>query len=216
MKEIFYLILTKFALRLHNFSYKLASVLAIRAEGGLHPKHRLMNYHGFFIENVNSEDVILDIGCGNGALAYDVAKKAKFVTGIDIDAKKIEAARKKYTAQNIRYLIGDATKYIFDKKFDVIILSNVLEHVDNRIGFLSKIKNISSRFLIRVPMINRDWITLYKKEKEVEWRLDETHYTEYTLEDLRQELSTANMRLQHYSVQFGEIWAIAINNPKER
>jgi len=37
-------------------------------------------------------------------------------------------------------------------------------------------------------MINRDWITLYKKELGVEWRLDKTHYIEYTLESFEKEL----------------------------
>ena len=76
MKKI-YKTLTKFALKLHNFSYKLATRLAIRAEGGLHPKHRLMNYHKFFVDNVSPEDTVLDMGCGNGALTFDVAQKAK-------------------------------------------------------------------------------------------------------------------------------------------
>ena len=77
-----------------------------------------------------------------------------------------------------------------NQKFDVIILSNVLEHIENRIEFLQKIKNLAPKILIRVPMINRDWITLYKKELGVEWRLDKTHYIEYTLESSKQKLKS--------------------------
>ena len=208
MKQKVYKILTKFALKLHNFSYKLASRLAIKVEGGLHPKHRLMNYHQFFVDNVNSEDKVLDIGCGNGALTFEIAKKAKKVVGIDLDEKNIKIARKKYWAPNIEYLVGDATKDCPDQKFDVIILSNVLEHIENRVEFLQKIKNLAPKFLIRVPMINRDWITLYKKELGVEWRLDKTHYIEYTLENFKKELKKAGLDLEKYSIQFGEIWAV--------
>lgn len=43
-------------------------------------------------------------------------------------------------------------------------------------------------------MINRDWITLYKKELGVEWRLDPTHCTEYTLESLKEELQKAGLK----------------------
>jgi len=67
-------------------------------------------------------------------------------------------------------------------------LSNILEHIENRVKFLNKIKNLAPKILIRVPMINRDWITLYKKELGVEWRLDKTHYIEYTLESFEKEL----------------------------
>ena len=93
MKQKIYKILIKFALKLHNFSYKLASRLAIKVEGGLHPKHRLMNYHKFFVDNIEASDTVLDIGCGNGALAYDVAKKAKKVVGIDLNKENIKIAK---------------------------------------------------------------------------------------------------------------------------
>jgi len=88
VKNKIYKILVKFALRLHNFSYKLSSRFAIKAEReGLHPKHCLMDYHKFFVDNINSNDIVLDIGCGNGALTYDIAKKAKKVIGIDLNKK---------------------------------------------------------------------------------------------------------------------------------
>jgi len=168
MKKKVYKILTKLALRLHNFSYKLATKFAIKAEGGLHPKHRIMNYHKFFVDNINSKDKVLDIGCGNGALTFEVAKKAKKVIGIDLDKKNIKIAKKKYWDPNIKYLVGDATKDLPNQKLDAIILSNVLEHIQDRVEFLNKIKNLTPKILIRVPMINRDWITLYKKELGVE------------------------------------------------
>ena len=125
MKQKIYKILTKFALKLHDFSYKLASRLAIKVEGSLHPKHRLMNYHKFFVDNIEARDTVLDIGGRNGALAYDVAKKAKKVVGIDLNKENIKIAKENYSAPNIEYLVGDATKDLPSQKFDVIILSNV-------------------------------------------------------------------------------------------
>jgi len=209
MKNIIYKILVKFILRLHNFSYKLSSRFATKAEGeGLHPKHRLMKYHKFFVDNINSNDIVLDIGCGNGALTYDVGKKAKKVVGIDLNKENVKKAKEKYNALNIEYNIGDVTKILPDQRYDVIILSNVLEHIEDRIGFLHEIKKLAPKILIRVPMINRDWITLYKKELGIEWRLDLTHFTEYTLEGFQEELKETGLNLKKYKIQFGEIWAI--------
>lgn len=208
MKQKIYKSLVKLSLKFHNFFYKLSTRLAIKAEGGLHPKHRLMNYHKFFVENVNPEDVVLDIGCGNGALSYDLAKKVKKVVAIDLSESNIKIAKEKYFSLNIEYKIGDATKFDFKEKFDIIILSNVLEHIENRIEFLTKIKNLAPKILIRVPMINRDWITLYKKELGVESRLDKTHYIEYTLEIFKKELQKVGLNLKNCSIQFGEIWAV--------
>ncbi len=203
-----YEILVKFALGLHNFFYRLTAKLAIKTEGGLHPKHRLVNYHKFFVDNIGSEDTVLDIGCGNGALTSDLAKKAQKVIGIDLNEKNIKFAKEKFSAPNVEYLIGDATKDLPDRRFDVMVLSNVLEHIENRIEFLKQIKKIAPKVLIRVPMVNRDWITLYKKELGLEWRLDKSHFTEYTLESFKDELEKVGLNLEKYSIQFGEIWAI--------
>ena len=71
-----YKFLVKVSLILHSFFYKLSSILAIEAEGGLHPKHRLMNRPKFFVDNTEPHDIVLDIGRGNGALACDLSKKA--------------------------------------------------------------------------------------------------------------------------------------------
>src|SRR3989338_5215513 len=198
--------LAKLALRLHNIFYSASSFLSIKAEGGLHPKHRLIGYHAFFVNNVTLEDVILDIGCGNGALTFDVAQKAKKVVGIDFSRANIDTAKRKYSAPNLEYICQDALKNLPAGKFDVIILSNVLEHIEERVAFLKQVKNRASKFLIRVPMINLDWITLYKKELGVEYRLDKTHFIEYTMEELRDEVEKSGFAVYSYTIQFGEIW----------
>lgn len=208
-KRKIYEMLAVLSLRLHNFSYKLASRLAVRAEGGVHPKHRLTNYHRFFLDNIASGDVILDAGCGGGELSFDLAQKAKRVTGIDINEKNIESAKKKYSAPNLEYIVGDITKDIPpSRNFDVVILSNVLEHIENRDEFLKRIKPLAPKILIRVPLFDRDWITPYKKEMGLEWRADKTHYIEYTLDSFNDELGENGLALQKYVINFGEIWAV--------
>lgn len=200
--------LAKIFLELNNFFYRLSSRLASKAEKGLHPKKRLTAYHQFFINNINQGDAVLDVGFGDGSLSFDVSKKAKRVVAIDLNEKNLKIAREKYSVPNIEYIMGDATKSLPAENFDVIILSNVLEHIEKRVEFLEKIKNIAPKILIRVPLLDRDWITLYKKELGVEYRSDKTHFTEYTLVSLREELEKAGLRLLDYSIQFGEIWTI--------
>ena len=201
-------LLLKMLMRLHNFCYVNISRIAVMAERGIHPKHRLMDYHAFFIDNIDADDVVLDIGCGNGFLTYDVAKKTKSVTAIDLSEDNIELAKRDFKRDNIKYICGDASQFYFREKFDVVILSNVLEHLENRDAFLLKIKDLATKFLIRVPMLNRDWLTYYKKEMGIEYRLDLTHRIEYTLESLQAELEKAGLRIERASIQFGEIWAV--------
>ena len=202
--------ITVFLLKLMNRAYYLLGIFATAAEKGIHPKHRLTNYHQFFLDNIDPHDRVLDAGCGHGILTRDVALKAKEVTGIDVNEKYIEDARfycRDIPAEKIKFISGDVTTYDFKGSFDKIILSNVLEHIEDRIGFLNKIKRLAPVLLIRVPMINRDWVTLYKKELGLGYRLDNSHFIEYTLESFREELAKAALEMELYSIQFGEIWA---------
>lgn len=199
----------KIVLMSHSFAYRLAGYLTQKVEkNGLHPKHRLMNYHKFFVDNVGENNTVLDIGCGNGALTYDIAKKAKKVVGIDLKEQNISIAKRKFSRENMEYVHGDALTDLPNKRFDVIILSNVLEHIDKRTKFLTSLKKLAHKFLIRVPMLNRSWIDIYKKELGLEYRLDNTHFIEYTFESFKEELDKAGLHILDYSIQFGEIWTV--------
>ncbi len=198
----------KILCNIHSFIYFLIGQLATRNNGGISPKHKIMKYHDFFLNNIAEDDRVLDIGCGNGLVARDLSKKAKEVVGIDISNNSIRNARRTCFNKNVRFICGDATVYKFETTFDAIVLSNVLEHIENRIEFLLKIKPISKKILIRVPMIDRDWLTLYKKSIGAAWRLDNTHFIEYTLSSFKKELGLAGLQITQYSIQFGEIWAI--------
>ncbi len=208
MKRYIVRILTKTLIYIHNICYKYIGILACVAEGGIHPKHRLMNYHKFFVDNINSKDTVLDIGCGNGCLTCDISKKAKKVIAVDSNSGNIKLAKKKFFRENIEYLVGNAIKLNFEEKFDVVVLSNVLEHIDDRYTFLSRSFHLADKFLIRVPMINRDWLTYYKRELGCKYFLDFTHKIEYTMENFAKELAEAGLKIKSAAIQFGEIWAV--------
>lgn len=198
--------------QLENLLYKIISILAIYENRGIHPKHRILNYHKFFVDNISVTDSVLDIGCGNGYVAYDMAQKARAVTGIDIVRSNIAVAEKKFRRENLQYIFGDATTFSFKERFDIITLSNVLEHIQNRVPFLKNIKKLAPKLLIRVPLITRDWISVYKKECGYEYRLDKTHFIEYTEENFQSELKEAGLAIESQYVKFGELYAIVLSN----
>jgi SAM-dependent methyltransferase len=74
--------------------------------------------------------LVLDIGCGNGSqLALPLAREGFQVTGIDPDAASITRAMQ--IAKDVptaRFLCAPVAE-IGDRVFDVVILSEVLEHV---------------------------------------------------------------------------------------
>jgi hypothetical protein len=96
------------------------------------------------------------------------------------------------------------------EKFDLIVLSNVLEHLENRPQFLRKLCDTfsPSRILLRVPMFERDWRVPLKQELGMDYRLDSTHFTEYTPESFSDEISAAGLLIIHQEVRWGEIWAV--------
>lgn len=197
----------KLFVKLDNYLYHKISTLSIKMNDGVHPKHRILDYHEFFLNKIEKNSKILDVGCGTGEVAFDISKKAQKVVAIDINKKKIESAKRKFSSYNLTFIVGDATDYNFNDRFDYIVLSNVLEHIKDRQAFLKKVKNFGLFFLIRVPMINRSWLTIYKKELGFEYRLDKTHYIEYTLDTFKNELNNASLEIIDYQIQFGEIWA---------
>lgn len=185
---------------------------AILYDEGTHVKHRLMKYHDFFVQRIRTGERVFDIGCGDGALSFDLAKHAgAFVTGIDIEEKKLNAARMKYHHPRLRFLKGDVTKIALQDDFDVVVLSNVLEHIQDRITFIKRINNTikPARYLLRVPMIDRDWHVPLRKELGLPYFSDATHFTEYSEQSFLQELKASGLNLNYYQINWGEIWAEA-------
>lgn len=203
---------------LNSLSYRFAGRFSMIIEDGIHPKHRLIGHKEWFLEQIEPGWVILDIGSNLGLMSEFLADKAGFVYGIEIKNELIKDAESKRKKSNIEYICADATKFDFNhcKQIDCVILSAVLEHIEDRVVFLKNlINNLNWKslyhklFLIRVPMITRDWITLYKKELGLDYRLDKTHFIEYTFEEFKKELQMAGIKILDYAIRFGEIYAVS-------
>jgi hypothetical protein len=97
-----------------------------------------------------------------------------------------------------------------------VTLSNVLEHIENRVDFLRRIVSVvvwsnpaSKKFLIRVPALDRDWLSVFKKEVGVEYRLDRTHAVEHTQQQLVEELAEAGLHIESTETRFGEYYLVS-------
>jgi len=188
----------------------LTSEAAFAYEGGIHPKHRLMRYHDFFVQRIRAGDRVLDIGCGYGAVAHSIASRTEAsVSGIDLHRPNIEKACERYRLPNLRFVLGDALTDLPDQTFDVIVFSNVLEHLDERVAFLRSAQERlrPARWLIRVPMFDRDWRVPLRKELGMFYFNDATHRVEYTRETFEEEIRAAGLSIVHLQVNWGEIWS---------
>lgn len=200
----------RFLLDLDTALYPLQSQAATRYEGSVHPKHRITHYHDFFVQRIRKDERVLDVGCRTGEVAFEIAgKTGAKVTGIDIDLPSLQEGRRRNAHPNLEMIEGDVYTWRPPHSFDVVVMSNVLEHLKDRVNLLKGLRQHTgaARFLIRVPLFERDWRAGLKRELGIEWRLDETHETEYTLESFKEEMVQAGLGIRYMEVRWGEIWA---------
>jgi len=93
------------------------------------------------LKNIN----ILDIGCGGGLISVPMKKLGANVVGIDASLKNINIAKtySKKNNLNIKYICSSPEKLKINKKFDILLMLEIVEHVDDINLFVKK----SSKFL---------------------------------------------------------------------
>src|SRR5688572_20551801 len=80
---------------------------------------------------------VLDVGCGNGIISRLLAEKGFYVTAIDVSDKTIGLARLRNYHPLIEYKVVPAGDLDPDPgKFEAIVCSEVLEHLDAPIDLL--------------------------------------------------------------------------------
>jgi SAM-dependent methyltransferase len=114
--------------------------------------------HSFFLENLpRRRGRVLDVGCGTGLLAQELARHFATVLAIDISAPMIAIARAKRSAQNIEYRVADASSAEIEGSFDAIVSHTAFHHVKDLAGTLTRLKALLAphgRFLI-VDLVDR-------------------------------------------------------------
>lgn len=75
----------------------------------------------------------LDVGCGEGMLARELARTVPHVTGIDLDGPSIDQAR--VYPDDVDYIVGDFLAHPFEPaSFDVVASVAALHHMDAAAG----------------------------------------------------------------------------------
>jgi len=185
---------------------------AIRWGQGVHIKHELMDgIHSFFYSRIPEGASVLDLGCGRGILANSIAAhKNAHVFGIDIDKTNIEFAQAHYKNPNLFFICGNVFTDIPDQKsIDVIILSSVLEHLENRADFLQQINTRfhPQKFLIRVPTLERSHYVAMKQAVGLSPFIDSTHILAYSPSIFADEMAQAGLMIISEEIRWGDIWA---------
>ena len=185
--------------------------------GGVHPKHRLMRYHDFFVERIPPGSRVLDIGCGYGAVARSIATRVpgSTVVGVELDQARLAQARAGSVPANLTFVEADARRDLPPGPWHVVVLSNILEHIEDRVGFLIDILRQAQpeKLLIRVPLFERDWKVALRKDIGANYFSDSTHFIEHTRAELAHELASSGLEQTETILLWGEIWTECRRSP---
>ena len=101
---------------------------------------------------------ILDIGCGGGLLSEPMCRLGANVTAIDASEKNIGVAKLHANKNNLKinYICSSPEKLKIDKKFDVILNMEIVEHVEDVNFFLeSSSKLLKKNGIMFVATLNK-------------------------------------------------------------
>ncbi len=117
---------------------------------------------------------VLEIGCGIGTFTSLMARYIKkgHITAVDISPKSIEIAKKDLCKSypNIYFIVSDMSDFSSEKKFDFIVLPDVLEHIPieqhfNIFKILRAHSHNSTKILINIPSpFYLRWVHKHKPE----------------------------------------------------
>lgn len=138
---------------------------------------------------------VLDIGCGNGRLGQELKKCGAIVHGCDISESALEKAKK--VLDKAVYLDVESIDWAeIDNDYDLIIVSELIEHLFRPSVFLDKIKKYltsDGELIITTPnflmwtLRLRMFFGQFEYHKTGFW--DEGHVHFYTYNSLKKELS---------------------------
>src|SRR3989344_1284754 len=153
---------------------------------------RLFLRTGIIMSNLSGEKGrLLDAGCGEGTLLKKFKQKGFDCVGMDISKKAVEMARKNADVPVYHQTIFDFNK---KEKFNVIIISEVLQYVENDIEFLEKAFDLLSPngvLIISEPL-----------NVGIETELDKNagQIRQYSISEIKEKLTRAGFTIENVTV----------------
>jgi cyclopropane fatty-acyl-phospholipid synthase-like methyltransferase len=159
---------------------------------------------------------ILDAGCGKGIFSFELAKKFPNATviGIDNDEKQVEINKKiaeKNGFKNLFFEVKDLLQLDYEAKFDMVLSVDNLEHIENDVEVLKRIKKAlkpNGIFYCHVPALKRIWVF-----KSVNQNFDVPGHVRpgYESEELKKKMETAGFSVSKVNETYGYLETVANN-----
>jgi len=94
---------------------------------------------------------VFELGCSSGYGLQFLPENIEY-TGLDYDKRIIPVARDQQWRENATFVHGDINTYELGQ-YDTIIAFEVIEHLDNGLEIVEKLKKHCKRLMITVPML---------------------------------------------------------------
>ena len=120
-------------------------------------------------------NTVLEIGCSNGYGTQFFPSDIDY-TGLDYDAQIIEAAKGEDWGANTKFFHADINAFELGQ-YDTIVAMEVIEHLDNGLEIVEKLKKHCKRLLITVPY--KEPIGFWGEHHRLHM-LDESHLPGFT------------------------------------
>ena len=178
-------------------------------------QHPLRTHATEFLErHLHPHQVVLDLGCKYGVVTALIAPHVKGVVGIDHDASAIAIARQDNAAGNVEYLVADALDYLSSsqRSFDVLLLSHILEHLDQPEAFLRSFAPFFREVYIELPDFEADFFGHYRSALGCALNYtDADHVSEFDREELLHIITAAGLTVVDSEFRFGlqRFWCVS-------
>lgn len=139
---------------MQNLKMETERIIPDQTEQGIISIH-LKRY--LFASDFCRDKQVLDVACGTGYGAYELAQVSRNVAGIDVSNESIEYAKQRYHKENINFQTMDACHLTFsDQVFDTVCSFETIEHLSDAKAFLREITRVLKAdgiFLVSTPCV---------------------------------------------------------------
>jgi 2-polyprenyl-3-methyl-5-hydroxy-6-metoxy-1,4-benzoquinol methylase len=145
-----------------------------------------------------SPGLIVDVGCGAGAVLLELAKHLPVETqlhGYDISPDAIKMAMPKATSR-LKFYLEDYTRIGYGEA-DIVLLLDVIEHVDDNYSFLRRLRDKGRNFIFHIPL-DMSCRTLLKPHTLLQQRSAVGHIHYFTEEPVLWMLADTGYKVQQY------------------
>jgi methionine biosynthesis protein MetW len=117
---------------------------------GVNIRSKLRQREDIFIDWIKPESMVLDLACGNSPLLLEL-KKRKHCKVEGVEVSKLIAAEQEKAGVAVAISDVSSVDFSLSKKYDYIVLSEILEHLQNPELLLKKIRSNSKYLIISIP-----------------------------------------------------------------